>query len=290
MEKSRKPSLKRYRLTLEYDGSKFSGWQKQNDARTIQGTLLAAGAEIFADRKLDIQGHGRTDAGVHALNYTAHLETIGDPMSPAEIRDRFNDLLPSAIVVLAVTSCGPRFHARHNCMGRSYIYQISRRKSAFHRKYSWWLKEPLDSAAMAQAAKVFAGMHDFAAFAEKPELKKSTKVMVNGVFVYEDEAEEMLRLRVAGSHFLWKMVRRIAGVLVEVGRGNLAAEEVAAFFSGPPESLKHLTAPACGLFFEKAFYDQEEFDAFLAAAARQGRGNPGFVHMNEKKSAVSAES
>lgn len=260
----------RYRLTLEYAGTGYSGWQKQTDARTIQGTLLAVAAEIFADPQVDIQGHGRTDAGVHALNYTAHLETTGHGLSAPDICDRFNDLLPSSIVMLAVAPCAPRFHARHNCIGRSYIYQISRRKTAFHKKYVWWPKDGLDSAAMAAAAKLFVGMHDFAAFAEKQELKKSTKVLVNGVFVYEDGDQDMLRLRVVGSHFLWKMVRRLAGVLVEVGRGKLTVDDVAAFLRKPNETTCRFIAPASGLFCEQAFYDQEEFDRFLAAAADSG--------------------
>ena len=262
-------SRQRYRLSLEYAGTGYSGWQKQTDARTIQGTLLAVADEIFGDPGLDIQGHGRTDAGVHALNYTAHLETRAGGMSPIEIRDRFNDLLPSSIVVLAVATCGPRFHARHNCIGRSYLYQISLRKTAFYKKYVWWPKDQLDSGAMAEAAQLFSGMHDFASFADKQELKKSTKVLVNGVFVYEDKAKEMLRLRVVGSHFLWKMVRRMAGVLVEVGKGNLTADDVTGFLQGPSEIPSRFTAPPSGLFCEQAFYDQEEFDLFLAVA-RQG--------------------
>jgi tRNA pseudouridine38-40 synthase len=262
------PKHCRYRLTLEYDGTGFSGWQKQDDARTIQGALLAAAAEIFADERVDLQGHGRTDAGVHALNYTAHLETSGKILPPETIVERFNELLPAAIAVLEVAPCHSRFHARHSCLGRSYLYQIAKRKTAFHKKYVWWVKERLDSAAMAGAARLFAGMHDFASFAEKQELKKSTLVLLNGVYLYEDE--EMLRLRVIGSHFLWKMVRRLAGVLVEVGRGNLSAGEVAGILNGPSELPGRLTAPASGLFFEQAFYDREEFADFLAQAAEEG--------------------
>ena len=259
------PTRHRYRLTLEYDGTGFSGWQKQNDARTIQGTLLAAAAEIFADDRVDLQGHGRTDAGVHALIYTAHLETTGEKMPPAFIVQRFNELLPVGIAVLDIAPCHARFHARHSCLGRSYLYQIAKRKSAFHKKYVWWVKERLDGAAMAEAAQLFAGMHDFASFAEKQELKKSTLVMLNGLYISENA--EMLRLRVVGSHFLWRMVRRLAGVLVDVGRGNLAKDEVAACLAGPSEIPSRLTAPASGLFFEQAFYDEREFADFLAWAA-----------------------
>jgi len=258
---------RRYRLTLEYDGTGFSGWQKQDDARTIQGALLAAGAEIFADQTIDIQGHGRTDAGVHALSYTAHLETAGEMLPPQTIVERFNEQLPAAIAVLEVAPCHPRFHARHSCLGRSYLYQIAKRKTAFHKKYVWWVKEPLDTAAMAATARIFAGMHDFASFAEKQELKKSTLVLLNGIYLYENE--EMLRLRVIGSHFLWKMVRRLAGVLVETGRGNLGKNEVAACLKGPSDIPTRLTAPPSGLFFEQAFYEEEEFQDFLAAAAEE---------------------
>ena len=258
---------RRYRLTLEYAGTGFSGWQKQTDARTIQGTLLTAAAEIFADDRIDLQGAGRTDAGVHALNYTAHLETNGEKHLQDNIVQRFNELLPSNIAVRKVEPCHIRFHARHSCIGRSYLYQIAKRKSAFNKKYVWWIKEPLDSAAMAETAGIFAGMHDFASFAEKQELKKSTMVLLNGIYLYEDE--EMLRLRVIGSHFLWRMVRRLAGVLVEVGRGNLSKNEVAAFLTGPTDTPSQLTAPPSGLFFEQAFYNEGEFTDFLAMAARE---------------------
>lgn len=254
----------KYRLNLEYDGTGFSGWQKQEDAKTIQGSLLTAGIALFEDQELEIQGGGRTDAGVHALNYTAHLESINGKIPPNIIRKKLNDLLPPAIVVLGVEPCPPRFHARHSCLGRSYLYQIARRKTAFQKKYVWWVKDPLNSEAMAEAAQLFTGMHDFASFAEKQELKKSTQVLLNGVYVYEDE--EMLRLRVIGSHFLWKMVRRMAGVLVEVGKGNLTTEQVASFLSAPSQVPSRLTAPPSGLFFEKAFYDQKELDKFLATA------------------------
>ena len=259
----------RYRLNVEYAGTGFSGWQKQKDARTIQGTLLAAGAEIFSDPQLDIQGHGRTDAGVHALNYTAHLQTTAPPLPLSQICQRFNELLPSSIVMLSVSHCGPRFHARHNCIGRSYLYQISLRKTAFHKKYVWWPKDPLDIDAMTQVAKLFTGMHNFASFAEKKELKKSTKVLVNGVFVYHDKNEEMVRLRVVGSHFLWKMVRRMVGVMVEVGRGKLTVDEVTGCLAGPSDVPRRFTAPPSGLFFERAFYNQEEFDTFLATSAKE---------------------
>ncbi|MBU0728305.1 MAG: tRNA pseudouridine(38-40) synthase TruA [Proteobacteria bacterium] len=255
----------RFKLLLEYDGSRYSGWQKQNDARTIQGTLLDAGAVIFGS-KLDIQGNGRTDAGVHALNYTAHLEA-STTMRPEDILVRFNELLPSDIVVLEVAPCAARFHARHNCIGRSYLYRISLRKSAFAKKHVWWVKDKLDVKAMAEAGSLFVGMHDFVSFAEKQELKKSTKVMINAIQIFEDD--EIIYFRTVGSHFLWKMIRRMAAVLVEVGRGKLSVEDVETFLRTRTDAPSRLLAPPAGLFFERAFYDQGEFNTFLSEIAEK---------------------
>lgn len=251
----------RYKLTLEYDGTRFSGWQKQSDAKTIQGALLAAGAEIFQDPNLDIQGCGRTDAGVHALFFTAHLEST-HTLPPQQIKQRFNDLLPATIVILEVQPVHERFHARHDCIARSYIYQISRRKSAFAKKQVWWVQEDLNLAAMTEALALLPGMHDFASFADKQERSKSTKVMLNAAHLYDQG--DIIRIRIIGSHFLWKMVRRIVGVLVEVGRGNLGKNDVAEFLRRVSDDPARFTAPASGLFFERAFYDERAFDEFLA--------------------------
>jgi tRNA pseudouridine38-40 synthase len=254
-------------LAVEYDGTRYSGWQKQDDARTIQGELLAAAADIFAG-KVDIQGNGRTDAGVHALHYVAHLEAI-TALKPEVIKMKFNDNLPADIAVLTVESCNPRFHARHSCIGRSYIYRISRRKTAFAKKYVWWVRDNLDVMAMSEAAGLFRGMHDFASFAEKQELKKSTKVLINLARLHVED--DMLIFRVIGSHFLWKMIRRMTGVLVEVGRHNLSAGDVENLLINHSDIPARFTAPPSGLFFEEAFYEREKFQLFLDEAAADAK-------------------
>lgn len=257
----------RFKLLLEYDGSRFSGWQQQKEAVTVQGTLRRAAASLFAGSGVDVQGNGRTDAGVHALRYAAHLEAVTD-LSAEAIRDGLNELLPKDIVVLAVEPSDPRFHARHSCVGRSYLYRIAKRKSAFGKRYVWWVQEPLDVVAMARAALQLEGMLDFAAFAEKKELKKSTRVLVRMVQV--TETEDFVLCRVVASHFLWHMVRRLVGVLVEVGAGRLDADGIPALLAGPPASLAaRYTAPAAGLFFERAFYDEKALARFLVDC-RQG--------------------
>jgi tRNA pseudouridine38-40 synthase len=256
------PTSRRYRLTLEYDGGGFSGWQKQNDARTVQGDLLKAAERVFSATPSDIQGCGRTDSGVHALEYVAHLEVAGT-LAPDTALRRLNQELPKDLAVRAVEVVDPRFHARHSCIARSYLYQLRTRKSAFGKRYSWWLQEEVNVESMRRAAPHFVGMHDFRAFAERQELKKSTTVLVHQVVVFEDQG--LLLVRVVGSHFLWHMVRRMVGILVAVGRGQLAPEDIPLLLRQPSDLPLAHTAPAAGLFFEKAFYGDKELGDFLSA-------------------------
>lgn len=252
--------FRRYQLVLEYDGTRYSGWQQQEDARTIQGSLLRAATELYG-KEVDIQGNGRTDGGVHALRFVAHLEArTQDP--PTTVRSRLNELLPQDINILEVQRAGERFHARHHCIGRSYLYQIARRRSAFCHRYVWQIPEPLKVRPMQETALLLQGMHDFTSFTDRQVVKKkSPLVMVNKVRI--EESGDLLLIRLVASHFLWKMVRRITGVLVAVGREQLVPDQVAGFLA-EPANLSKFTAPAQGLFFERAFYNQEELDAFLA--------------------------
>lgn len=256
-----KTPSRRYKLVLEYDGTNFSGWQKQTDARTVQGDVLKGAARVFGDIAMDLQGCGRTDAGVHALEYVAHLEVAGK-LPPQEVERLLGETLPKDIALLAVEAVDPRFHARYSCIARSYIYKLRTRKSAFGKRYSWWVREELDLAAMERAAEMMVGMHDYAAFAEKQELKKSTKVAVQQVRLLVEG--DVIGLRVVGSHFLWHMVRRMVGVLVEVGCRRLTPEDVRDLLHGPSDIPAGHTAPAAGLFFEKAFYHEADLARFLA--------------------------
>jgi tRNA pseudouridine38-40 synthase len=252
---------KRFKLALEFDGGRYSGWQKQDDARSIQGSLLTAAAELFGE-EVDVQGSGRTDTGVHGLRFAAHLEAHTE-QSPWEIGQLLNELLPGDIAILECKRAGARFHARHNCIGRSYLYQIAKRKIALGRNYVWQIPEPLHAGFMQEAASTLVGMHDFTSFTDRQAIKKkSPLVMVHQARVAE--TEDLILFRIVGSHFLWRMVRRIVGVLAEVGKGQLTVAEVRGFLE-TPVVLKQYTAPSQGLFFERAFYDQEELDGFLAA-------------------------
>jgi tRNA pseudouridine38-40 synthase len=250
-------------MTLEYAGTRYSGWQKQTNARTVQGELERAIADATNGRPFECQGSGRTDAGVHALMQVAHLELT--PTTPLDtLRRNINDALPPDIHVLAIGKAPARFHARHAAVGRSYLYQVSRRRTAFAKPFVWWVKDPLDESRIADAAARFVGMHDFRAFSDDDPDDKATRVLVEDVAVGEDG--DLVLLRVLGSHFLWKMVRRMVGVLVEIGRGGLAPAAVTDLLRSDSPLPARLTAPASGLFLERVFYQDDERAHPLRAA------------------------
>jgi tRNA pseudouridine38-40 synthase len=241
----------RFKLSIEYVGTRYSGWQIQKNARTVQGEIQTA-ARTLSRSYLELYGAGRTDAGVHALGQVAHLD-LDTNLPPEVLRQRLNDALPADINILHAVRVSRRFHARHSAVARSYLYQVSRRRTAFGKAFVWWVKDALDVDAMEEASRIFRGMHDFRAFAAADPEEGSTRVQVEAVQLGVEG--DLILLRVVGSHFLWKMVRRMVGVLVEVGRGTLGPSDVAAFLGGSSSQPSALTAPPSGLFLERVFYE-----------------------------------
>ena len=249
--------MQTFKLTLEYDGSRYSGWQIQKNARTVQGELQRVSDELLGES--EIQGAGRTDAGVHALGQVAHIK-LRNPrrkLAAPQIFRELNDRLPSSIAVVECVEAPPRFHARHDATSRSYFYQISTRKTALSKRYVWWIKEPLNVEAMQQAAALIAGRHDFVCFrAPDPSRPgESTIVVVDAAEVAIDD--NLIVFRIEGSHFLWKMVRRLTGTLVKIGLGEVTVEQFEALLAGrknPKLDIASWTAPASGLFLESVHY------------------------------------
>ena len=246
--------MPRYKLTLEYTGTRYSGWQVQKNARTVQGELHRAISVVMNGPPIELYGSGRTDAGVHALAQVAHVE-LSASMPADVLRMKLNDELPADIHLLAVQPVGRRFHARHGALSRSYLYQISRRRTALAKPFVWWIKDELDVRAMAQAGALFRGMHDFQSFTDADPEEGSTRVLLEGCEVAEEGA--LVLVRVVGSHFLWKMVRRLVGVLAGVGRGTLGIADVAGFLNAHSGVPAQLTAPPSGLFLEGVYYEGE---------------------------------
>lgn len=259
-----------WKLTLEYDGTRYHGWQEQKNARAIYGEIRQAAEEYFQS-PAELGGAGRTDAGVHALGQVARLR-VARPASPTEVLYALNDRLPADINVLRVEEAPNNFSARHDAIARFYLYQISTRRSAFGKKFVWWVKDSLDFDKMQQAAKALPGRHDFDAFCETRDDERSTIVVVTAVKLKLDG--DLILFRIGASHFLWKMVRRIVGALVEVGRGRLSVEDFAELLNPRRNDKKTIfdvaahTAPPSGLFLERVVYkDSEIIDELHPAIA-----------------------
>jgi tRNA pseudouridine38-40 synthase len=242
----------RFKLTIEYAGTRYSGWQVQKNARTVQGEIERAVREATSATDFELYGSGRTDAGVHALAQVAHLD-LPTTLPPDVLQRRINDALPADINVLSIEPVRHTFHARHSAARRSYIYQVSRRRTAFAKPYVWWVRDELDIARMREAAARFVGLHDFQSFSDDDPAEKSTAVEVQGLEIVE--RDHLIVVRVTGSHFIWKMVRRLVGVLVEVGRGALSVDAAAAMLETKSSLPATLTAPASGLFLEQVTYE-----------------------------------
>jgi tRNA pseudouridine38-40 synthase len=244
--------MARFRLDLEYVGTRYSGWQVQKNARTVQGALHEAVRRACERSDFDSCGSGRTDAGVHALQQVAHLD-LETRLAAEPLRRALNDELPADINVLRAAKVTRQFHARHSAVARSYLYQIARRRTAFGKPFVWWIRDSLDVAALAQAGGVFEGLHDFASYADADSLEGSSRVKIERVQVEERGA--LVLVRITGSHFLRKMVRRMIGVLAEVGRGSLRAADAERFLNAPSDMPARLTAPPSGLFLERVCYE-----------------------------------
>ena len=214
---------------------------------------------------MELQGAGRTDAGVHARAQVAHFESSAAKEEDSrrwpgadEILRAINSRLPSDVCLLDVAEAAHSFHARHDAVARTYMYQISTRRTAFFKKYVWWVKEPLDVAAMARAARALIGRHDFRAFRAEDQSRPDESPIV----VVEDAGIEMegdlIVFRITASHFVWRMVRRIVGVLVKLGARRSHRKPIFRVF-WKAKQIRSLdvaawTAPASGLFLERVIY------------------------------------
>jgi tRNA pseudouridine38-40 synthase len=246
--------LARFKLYIEYEGTRYSGWQMQKNSKSIQGKILEIAEKIFKGERIEIYGSGRTDAGVHAICQVAHLD-VRTMLAPEIIRMKLNDDLPADISIIEVEKANPKFHARHDAESRSYVYQISRRRTAFGKPFVWWIKEELNFEKMNKAGKLFIGMHNFVSFADRDDTEKSTKVLIEDVVL--KEAGDLILIRIIGSHFLWKQVRRMVGVLVEIGRGKMTDKDIKYFLEHESPTPAKYTAPPSGLFLESVIYEGE---------------------------------
>ncbi|MDD6189388.1 MAG: tRNA pseudouridine(38-40) synthase TruA [Clostridiales bacterium] len=245
--------MRNFRLTLAYDGSRYKGWQKQgNTPNTIQAKLEALLSRLLG-QDVEVNGSGRTDAGAHARMQVASFRAETE-ISADELLRQMRTYLPEDIGALSLSEAAPRFHARLNCVGKTYVYRIwnSEEPNVFERKYLWMMPRKLDIEAMREAAKRICGKHDFKAFCSNKRMKKSTVRRVDEIKIERIGGE--VRFSVSGDGFLYNMVRIIVGTLVEVGLGERDAESVSAAIDSLDRLQAGQTAPACGLILWEVRY------------------------------------
>lgn len=245
--------MQTWKLDIQYEGSRYRGWQVQPKNRSIQGELYRAAEEVFS-QKIEIGGAGRTDAGVHAWHQTAHLRVanLKRDYTPKQVQYALNDNLPPDINIIRAANAPANFNARYDALSRYYLYQISTRRTAFSKSFVWWVKDALDLESMNRAVKVLSGKHDFYSFCDPPTEAVSTIVNIEKAQIFT--SGEMILFRIGAPRFLWKMVRRIVGSLVEVGRGNLRVENFEKLLTSKSREPAAWTAPPSGLFLEKVLY------------------------------------
>jgi tRNA pseudouridine38-40 synthase len=242
-----------WKLEIEYDGTRYRGWQVQHNEKTVQSELQVAAYQLFEGR-VEIGGACQTDAGAHALSQIAHLKVsdLKTNVTPRQIQNGFNELLPHDINIVKIYNTAENFDSRRDAVSQYYLYKISTRRTAFAKNFVWWIKDNLDAGAMRKAAEMLVGKHNFRSFCEVENERDSTTVTVEKAEVSTDD--DLILFRIRANHFLWKMVRRIVGMLAEVGRGNLSYDGFQRLLKFPSDAPSKFTAPPSGLFLEKVLY------------------------------------
>ena len=245
--------MRNFRIVLQYEGTKYQGWQKQESTgNTIQGKLENILSRMV-DSPIEIHGAGRTDAGVHAKGQVAHFKA-DTTMTENEILRYINQYLPEDIAVVSVKEAGERFHARLNAIGKIYQYRImnSEIPHVFERRYVHEETATLDIQKMENAAERLIGTHDFKAFTSTKRGKKSTVRTIESITI--DKIGDELRMTYKGDGFLYHMVRILSGTLIEVGRGERSVESVSEALSSMERENAGFLAPAKGLTLMEVLY------------------------------------
>ena len=250
--------MQNVKLVLRYEGTRYSGWQKQkNTENTIQGKLEKLIGQITGET-VEVHGSGRTDAGVHALGQVANVKLRGS-IKPDELMHRLNAILPEDIAVTKAEPVDDRFHARLSAVGKTYQYRIyiGKSKPVFDRKLVTVFESLpiLDREAIKQAAEYLLGVHDFTSFCGNPSFKKSAVRKIERIELSENAEKEELVIRITGDGFLQNMVRIIVGTLLEVGKGTMEPEKVKEILAAKDRKLAGPMAPAKGLILISVKYE-----------------------------------
>jgi tRNA pseudouridine38-40 synthase len=244
--------MRNFRLILEYDGTDFRGWQKQAGQRTVQGAMEDAVTEIFS-KTVQINGAGRTDAGVHALGQVANF-VAETKMTSEQVGKALASHLPEDVQVYHVKEVALDFHARFSAKSRRYTYYLRTEPTAIWRRFAYVVTVALDVAAMKQGASYLIGEKDFASFTPSRSNGVPTQCDLMGVKINQDD--EIISIAVEADHFLHNMVRVIVGTLIEVGRGRFQPEQIDQILRKKDRVAAGPTIPPNGLFLMEVVYDE----------------------------------
>ena len=244
--------MKNYKITIQYDGTKYNGWQKQGNTKNTIQERFENVLSRMCGKSVEVFASGRTDAGVHAQGQTANFKCDVN-MRAGEIMEYLNRYLPEDIVVTSLKEIEGRFHSRLNAVSKTYEYSIAVRKpDVFVRKYVFFSDEIPDIEKMRRGARLIVGTHDFKGFSSVGKTKKSTIRTVN--FIEICEADGLIKILINGNGFLYNMVRIIAGTLLEIGTGKKDNSVINEIFENKNRGAAGATLPACGLKLMEVFY------------------------------------
>lgn len=242
--------MNRYKLTIEYDGTNFSGWQIQPETRTVEEEIEKAMSQIL-QVPIDIIGQGRTDSGVHAKGQIAHVDLPGI-INPSKFLFGVNGLIGDEVQIHKIEEVDSEFHARFDASSREYEYTILKKYSPLKNRTAWWPGRNVDFQIVKECVLLLIGEFDFRGFSKFNEENYTTLCSILSAELEEWDDKVMFRIR--ANRFLRNMVRRLVGTLVEVGKGKLSAEEFKKKLENPDAKIITKTAPAKGLVLSNVFY------------------------------------
>ena len=245
--------MRNFKLTIQYDGTKYNGWQKQgNTKNTLQGIFENIISKMFGE-EIEVFGSGRTDAGTHAKGQVANFKCKTD-MTANSIKDTINKYLPKDIVVTECEEKELRFHSRLNAKSKDYLYIIDNgiNRDVFMKNYAFRVDEKLDLELMKKATSYFIGEHDFRAFCSNKRHKKSTVRTIYSIDISEENGKIYILFK--GNGFLYNMVRILVGTLIEIGSSKKSIDDIEKIFKGEDRKDAGFTAPAGGLYLMTVYY------------------------------------
>lgn len=245
----------RFFMTFSYDGSKYNGYQKQPKVKTIQGELEKALKKINSNKAVSVVASGRTDAGVHAYNQSAHFDMDTD-ITPQKLKQALNSLIPDDIYIKNIYIADKDFHARFDVKAKEYIYKINTgHYNPIEKDYVFQYNKKLDIPEMERALKYIEGTHDFQSFVKIDEEKDDyVRTIVQTSLIRDIKNVNMITISLLGTGFMRYMVRNIVGMLIEVGEGKYKSEDIISILEAKDRKKAGMCAPACGLYLKDVFY------------------------------------